>query len=639
MGKKISRSFKYDKNMKHRLYELNSIINGTTAGNIRLAREEKERIKSGQTWNKKLGREINRSFKYNKNTKNELYRINAQIEAALRLGQQPPDNLLRRKADLKGETWNRKLKVGLDAELIKARSSIIATGKSFIENIKNVGNHFFPNLSPMETLESAQRNLIGLKTQVVAKIREYPQIAPLADLIESVERFINSLKNELINEVKDETAYSLTIKLIKFVPFIVLMTGIIYVRFGFRSLYIPVIIGTSSVYVANKLLGYLVRILKCLYAYVSQPLRLLVTSDGIDIGVIFGLGFKLLTHSVTYMLMDVNTVQPTEFMEKWGSEIRDKCGEDAYGAHWSDELPAMTNEEITQNMNRVFQQHDQLPAVSLLGNVVGIAHLFVTSAVEQPDQYAGYENYEFPEENPVGTVIVNHGKMYEYKNKRWQQLGSLPLDTPKEKKGPINYRKILYTLKRDIAFNGKKTLVQKEPKNFRNGVLPSRFIEPHYNRSIGSLLSQGIIPTNNNGNPLTNENGNPLDWNAVRQNRRDAIRRGMKAASPKEKAMYALWNQRRHTLSNNNRRIIRRTINGRANRLLAQIGNFYPGTHVKLKRGSRDINKCLGSPSENRIGVVTGKNVGFGWGTPTFIVQCGPNESSEYYAVDLEVAN
>ena len=54
MGKKISRSFKYDKNMKHRLYELNSIINGTTAGNIRLAREEKERIKSGQTWNKKL---------------------------------------------------------------------------------------------------------------------------------------------------------------------------------------------------------------------------------------------------------------------------------------------------------------------------------------------------------------------------------------------------------------------------------------------------------------------------------------------------------------------------------------------------------------------------------------------------------
>jgi hypothetical protein len=109
-GKQISRSFKYDKNTKHRLYNLNAIINHGSPENRQRAINEKARIKSGQTWNKKLGREINRSFRYNKTTKNQLYNINAQIENARRRGISDTD-LLRRKADLEGETWNRKLYV------------------------------------------------------------------------------------------------------------------------------------------------------------------------------------------------------------------------------------------------------------------------------------------------------------------------------------------------------------------------------------------------------------------------------------------------------------------------------------------------------------------------------------------------
>ena len=106
VGKQITRSFKYDKKTKARLYELNSEINRELDPRKRkLLSDEKERIKSGQTWNKKVGREISRSLKYGKNVKHNLYNLNARIEATRKAGNNNTA-LLAQLAEAKTHTWS-----------------------------------------------------------------------------------------------------------------------------------------------------------------------------------------------------------------------------------------------------------------------------------------------------------------------------------------------------------------------------------------------------------------------------------------------------------------------------------------------------------------------------------------------------
>ena len=107
VGKQITRSLKYDRKTKARLYELNSEIKSELDPRKRkLLSDEKERIKSGQTWNKKVGREISRSLKYGKNVKQGLYNLNARIEATRKAGNNNTA-LLANLAELKTHTWSK----------------------------------------------------------------------------------------------------------------------------------------------------------------------------------------------------------------------------------------------------------------------------------------------------------------------------------------------------------------------------------------------------------------------------------------------------------------------------------------------------------------------------------------------------
>ena len=107
VGKQITRSFKYDKKTKARLYELNSEIKRELdPRKQKLLSDEKERIKSGQTWNKKVGREISRSLKYGKNVKQGLYNLNARIEATRKAGNNNTA-LVANLAELKTHTWSK----------------------------------------------------------------------------------------------------------------------------------------------------------------------------------------------------------------------------------------------------------------------------------------------------------------------------------------------------------------------------------------------------------------------------------------------------------------------------------------------------------------------------------------------------
>ena len=107
VGKQITRTLKYDRKTKARLYELNSEINRELDPRKRkLLSDEKERIKSGQTWNKKVGREISRSLKYGKNVKQGLYNLNARIEATRKAGNNNTA-LLANLAELKTHTWSK----------------------------------------------------------------------------------------------------------------------------------------------------------------------------------------------------------------------------------------------------------------------------------------------------------------------------------------------------------------------------------------------------------------------------------------------------------------------------------------------------------------------------------------------------
>jgi hypothetical protein len=107
VGKQITRSIKYDSKTKKRLYELNSEIKRELdPRKQKLLLDEKERIKSGQTWNKKVGREISRSLKYGKNVKQGLYNLNARIEATRKAGNNNTA-LVANLAELKTHTWSK----------------------------------------------------------------------------------------------------------------------------------------------------------------------------------------------------------------------------------------------------------------------------------------------------------------------------------------------------------------------------------------------------------------------------------------------------------------------------------------------------------------------------------------------------
>ena len=201
---------------------------------------------------KNAGKQISRSFKYDKNTKARLYLLNAQIEQARRAGQSIA-NLERQKRNLKGETWNRKIKVGINTRyrnFTTRASRLPAIVRTAVESKYNNIKSFMTTNAPREATILHLKNqraklMLDINLLQASKTRSVVNTARAS--LQNYKRLIIQLIDLQIRllEIANDP---LSPWVVRFIPFLI---G--YVLYLNSPLAAAFIIGGGGIYLANKI--------------------------------------------------------------------------------------------------------------------------------------------------------------------------------------------------------------------------------------------------------------------------------------------------------------------------------------------------------------------------------------------------
>jgi hypothetical protein len=201
---------------------------------------------------KNAGKKISRSLKYDKNTKARLYLLNAQIEQARREGQSTA-NLERQKRNLKGETWNRKIKVDINTRYRNFSSRALGLPvivRNAIEEKYNNIKSFLTTNAPREATIlhlKNQRAKLMLDINLLQASRTGSVLNTGRASLQNYKRLIIQLIDLQIRllEIANDP---LSPWVVRFIPFLI---G--YVLYLSSPLAAAFLIGGGGIYVANKI--------------------------------------------------------------------------------------------------------------------------------------------------------------------------------------------------------------------------------------------------------------------------------------------------------------------------------------------------------------------------------------------------